>query len=259
MARGTYAQAIRSELHALGYGDLPRNAVVVLTALENAGDVRSELPAELGVTKQAVSLLLDTLVNRGYVERRPGATDRRRVDLELTDRGQEVVDTAARAIDAVDRQLRERLSDEQLDAARATLMAMIEIKTRANAQGTGKQRTTRQVRRISPILPVRDLEAALAHYRSLGFQTSRDESPGYGFASRDGVELHLAEHAGDEPEHPVSAYLYVRDADALFHDWSQSNILGHTHAVEVTSYGLREGSHVDPDGNLLRFGSPIEE
>ena len=26
---------------------------------------------------------------------------------------------------------------------------------------------------------------------------------------------------------------------------------------EVEVYGLREGAHVDPDGNLLRFGSPL--
>jgi hypothetical protein len=26
-----------------------------------------------------------------------------------------------------------------------------------------------------------------------------------------------------------------------------------------TPYGMREGSHVDPDGNLIRFGSPMEE
>jgi hypothetical protein len=24
-----------------------------------------------------------------------------------------------------------------------------------------------------------------------------------------------------------------------------------------TDYGIREGGHVDPDGNLLRFGSPL--
>jgi hypothetical protein len=25
----------------------------------------------------------------------------------------------------------------------------------------------------------------------------------------------------------------------------------------TTEYGLRDGWHLDPDGNLLRFGSPI--
>jgi hypothetical protein len=24
-----------------------------------------------------------------------------------------------------------------------------------------------------------------------------------------------------------------------------------------TDHGIREGAHVDPDGNLLRFGSPL--
>jgi hypothetical protein len=30
-----------------------------------------------------------------------------------------------------------------------------------------------------------------------------------------------------------------------------------TGAPVDTDYGLREGWHIDPDGNLLRFGSPI--
>jgi hypothetical protein len=27
----------------------------------------------------------------------------------------------------------------------------------------------------------------------------------------------------------------------------------------VVAEKLREGSHIDPDGNLIRFGSPMEE
>jgi DNA-binding MarR family transcriptional regulator/catechol 2,3-dioxygenase-like lactoylglutathione lyase family enzyme len=260
MARGTYAQAIRAELHALGYDDLPRNAVFVLSAIEASEESRLELPSELGVTKQAVSLVIDTLVNRGYLERRPATDDRRRVDLELTDRGQEVVDTAARAVDAVNRQLEERLPHEQIDAARAMLIAMAKVKSDANAEGTGRRRTPRALRRISPIFPVRNLSDALAHYRSLGFTTTTDEQGNdYGFAERDGVEIHFTAHGEHESSRPASAYVYVRDADALFEQWSRPDLAGHTHAVEATSYGLREGSHVDPDGNLIRFGSPIEE
>jgi hypothetical protein len=29
--------------------------------------------------------------------------------------------------------------------------------------------------------------------------------------------------------------------------------------VQTTHYGFREGEHVDPDGNVIRFGSPVEE
>ena len=179
--------------------------------------------------------------------------------MQLTDRGQEVVDTASRAVDTVERELEEHLSREQIDAARAVLIAMTEIKTSAIAKGTGRRRSPRELRRLSPILPVRNLKAALAHYQSLGFTTSADERGDYGFANRGRVELHFTVHAGREPLSPASAYLYVRDADTLFAEWSRSDLAGHTHAVKATSYGLREGSHVDPDGNLIRFGSPIAE
>jgi hypothetical protein len=51
----------------------------------------------------------------------------------------------------------------------------------------------------------------------------------------------------------------VRDADALFEEWSQPGIGGLTRPVGLMAYGLREGSHVDPDGNEIRFGSEAEE
>lgn len=33
--------------------------------------------------------------------------------------------------------------------------------------------------------------------------------------------------------------------------------MGRTVAPADTDYGLREGAHVDPDNNLLRFGADI--
>lgn len=55
----------------------------------------------------------------------------------------------------------------------------------------------------------------------------------------------------------VSVYLYVADADALHAEWSTSGVEGHFHEPTDTDYGLREGAYVDPDGNLLRYGSPL--
>jgi hypothetical protein len=102
--------------------------------------------------------------------------------------------------------------------------------------------------------------SALAHYSALGFTTRGYEDGGdYGFADRDGTGLHLAADAGHDPGRGSAAYLYVRDADELRAEWSQPGIGGHTHPVGPTPYGLREGSHVDPDGNLIRFGSPMAE
>lgn len=52
-------------------------------------------------------------------------------------------------------------------------------------------------------------------------------------------------------------YFYVNDADALFAEWRASGVSGQFHEPQNTEYGLREGAHVDLDGNLLRFGSPV--
>jgi Ser/Thr protein kinase RdoA (MazF antagonist) len=116
---------------------------------------------------------------------------------------------------------------------------------------------------FSPIFPVHDLGRALAHYASLGFEVNRYGDELYGFADRDGVGLHLSaegghEHAGEhDHEHVGSAYLYVDDADALYERWARPGTGGLTRRVRDTPYKLREGSHVDLDGNLIRFGSPM--
>jgi DNA-binding MarR family transcriptional regulator/catechol 2,3-dioxygenase-like lactoylglutathione lyase family enzyme len=259
-ARGAYARSIRVRLQAIGVDDLPRNGAFILAGVHAADGPPRDLPAALGVTKQAVSQVTDTLVNRGYLERRPDPGDRRRVALELTGRGRMVVEAVARAVEAVDLQLRERVPAGQVDAMRAGLWALAEIKTTGDAAGAGRRASRRQFRSFSPIFPVRDLAAALAHYAALGFTTHGDEDGhDYGFADRDGTGLHLAADAGHDPGRGARAYLYVRDADALHAEWTRPGIGGHTHPVGPMPWGLREGSHTDPDGNLIRFGSPMAE
>ncbi|MGA3216266.1 MAG: MarR family transcriptional regulator [Acidimicrobiales bacterium] len=260
-ARGTYANSIRAQLLAIGVDDLPRNGAFLLAGIDSTDGPRQDLASELGVTKQAVSLLIDVLTERGYLERSPDPEDRRRIALNLTRRGQEVIEAVSRAVEAVDAQLADRVPPEYIKATRATLGALAEIKTTAVATGAGAPRPVRQLRRFSPIFPVRDLAAALAHYSSLGFSTiAHEDGDEYGFANRDGISLHLiAEHDHGHDHHGAAAYLNVHDADALYEQWSRSGIAGETRPVHPTPYKMREGSHVDPDGNLIRFGSPMED
>src|ERR1700733_3541321 len=117
-ARGAYAQSIRAQLHAIGIDDLPRNGSFIVAGIDAAGGPRHDLPSELGVTKQAVSQVIDLLVNRGYLEREPDPDDRRRVRLELTDRGEDAVVAVLRGVEAVDRRLEEVVSPEQVSALR---------------------------------------------------------------------------------------------------------------------------------------------
>jgi DNA-binding MarR family transcriptional regulator len=259
-ARGAYAQSIRAQLHAIGIDDLPRNGAFILAGIDPAGGPRQDLPAELGVTKQAVSLVIDVLVNRGYLERHSDPGDRRRVVLELTARGQDVVDATVRGVEVVNRELEARVPHEQIAAMRSALIALTEIKTTGISTGAGRRPPARELRRFSPIFGVRDLAAALVHYATLGFRTFADDGGDqYGFARRDGIGLHLAAVTEHDAACPASAYLYVRDADALYQEWSRPGIAGHTHPPGPTPYRMREGSHVDPDGNLIRFGSPQQD
>lgn len=112
------------------------------------------------------------------------------------------------------------------------------------------------IRRVAPIFPVSDVGAALGHYRRLGFTVREYEGGGYGYATRDGVELHLTGVTDLDPERNTSAtYLFVDDADALAREWEAAGAT--VRAPRATDWGQHEGAHVDPDGNLIRFGSPI--
>jgi Ser/Thr protein kinase RdoA (MazF antagonist) len=123
--------------------------------------------------------------------------------------------------------------------------------------------TTAGLRSFSPVFPVRDLRRALAHYAALGFTVQPyADGDSYGFADRDEVSLHLSldtghdSDSGADHEHVGTAYLYVEDADALYDEWARPGVGGLTRRVGETASKLREGSHVDPDGNLIRFGAP---
>jgi len=110
------------------------------------------------------------------------------------------------------------------------------------------------VNRIAPIFAVRDLEKAMAHYERLGFTTRAYEGGGYGFARRDGIEIHLGV-VPVQGQRTSGAYLFVDDADELAQEWRSAGI--EVHSPEDTEWGQHEGAVVDPDGNVIRFGSPI--
>ena len=123
------------------------------------------------------------------------------------------------------------------------------------------RRSGHTVRRTIPILATGDVSRAVAHYAALGFETEHWDGGGYGFVMRDGVELlHLGEREDFDPAtNTVSCYLHVIDADALYAEWAAADVAGELVAPFDTDYGLREGSHTDPDGNVVRFGSSIPD
>ena len=114
------------------------------------------------------------------------------------------------------------------------------------------------LRRSAPVFVTTDLGRALGHYERLGFTVEAYENGDhYGYACRDGIEIHLARVENVDPSATTScAYLWVDDATALHEEWSAAGVQGEFRSPAKTDYGLEEGAHVDPDGNLIRFGSP---
>jgi hypothetical protein len=105
---------------------------------------------------------------------------------------------------------------------------------------------------IAPIFPTSDMEAMRSHYEALGF-TVAVHAGGYATAARDGVQIHFHLAPGAELG---AAYIGVDDADALHGEWRAAGV-GETEDLFDPGFGVWEAAHHDPDGNLLRFGSPI--
>lgn len=127
-ARGSYGNTIAAQLADAGFEDLPRNGPFVLGGMANQGGSAVEMIRGLGVSRQAASQLIDTLVLRGYLSRQVNSDDRRRMDIELTDRGRAAAAVIASAIEDVDRRLAERISPAELAGLRAGLTALAEIR-----------------------------------------------------------------------------------------------------------------------------------
>lgn len=110
----------------------------------------------------------------------------------------------------------------------------------------------------APIFPTADFEAMRAHYEALGFEV-HVHGGGYATAARDAVRIHfrlVPDGAHEGPPGPGAAYLAADDADALHAEWCRAGV-GETTELFNPGFGVREAAHTDPDGNLLRFGSPI--
>jgi DNA-binding MarR family transcriptional regulator len=129
-ARGSYAQAITANLEAAGFGDLPRNGAFVLGGMGNHGGTAVDMIRGLGVTKQAASQLIDTLVLRGYLTREVNPEDRRRMTIALTDRGQAASAAVRSGVEAIDAELARMITPSELAGLRAGLAALGRIKDR---------------------------------------------------------------------------------------------------------------------------------
>jgi hypothetical protein len=115
-----------------------------------------------------------------------------------------------------------------------------------------------------PILPSRNLRETLAFYERLGFENrgAPPERWNYLIIGRGGIQLHFYADPNVDPlTTAASCYVFVEDADALFHEWTEIDVPSDPETGSRlqgpidTDYGAREFALVDRSGNLLRVGS----
>lgn len=115
--------------------------------------------------------------------------------------------------------------------------------------------------RITPRIPVADLQRSIAFYRdALGFRVSTlwpQADPTFALIERDEVAVGL--FVGETPQSERSPELYVRVTDAeTVHDALRDSLTVEW-GPEVYSYGCREFAVRDPDGYLVIFTEPTDD
>jgi DNA-binding MarR family transcriptional regulator len=137
-ARGSYAHTIAAFLAEAGCDDLPQNGPFVLGGMASHHASAVDMIRGLGVTRQAASQLIDTLVVRGYLSREVNPADRRRLNIELTDRGRAAAEAIGAAIGQVDEELAAMITPAELAGLRTGLIALAKIKERTRRDGQPK-------------------------------------------------------------------------------------------------------------------------
>jgi uncharacterized protein len=118
---------------------------------------------------------------------------------------------------------------------------------------------------VAPGLPTTDMARTIEHYQRLGFTFSAPgpatppAEAGFAIGEREGVALHFALKPDHDPSRTATwVYISVEDADELSAELDASGA-GQGRTPRDTDYKMRELAHIDPDGNLLLFGSPLRE
>ncbi len=120
-ARSTIEAAVRADLAQNGFGDVAPAHSALLRNVGDDGARPSELAAHAGVTRQAITKLLDELERLDLVRRDPDPDDGRSVIVRYTDRGRAGVAIARKRMLALERAYAAQVGADRWAEVRSTL------------------------------------------------------------------------------------------------------------------------------------------
>ena len=120
------------------------------------------------------------------------------------------------------------------------------------------------LKQITPMVPVADLERAIAFFQtSLGF-IATVKMDGYAYLTRDSIAIRLIQTAPGtdthDPKRQQSCYIDVEGLDGLYAELKPNLDKlppGRVRAPFTQSYGQREFHVIDEDSLLIFFGESI--
>lgn len=127
MHRKILREIFRVSLNEIGAGIAPHH-LIILNALRDADSLHlGEIAEETGISRPHMSQSTDKLVALGLIEREPDTTDRRKVNIRLTEMGRTTLERLDEIIRGRERERLSQLSDHDLERLAGSLTAMVEI------------------------------------------------------------------------------------------------------------------------------------
>ncbi len=113
---------------------------------------------------------------------------------------------------------------------------------------------------INPKLPMRNKSVTRDFYiNKLGFVQYGGDYEGYLMVQKDNIQIHFFEFKELDPkENYGQVYIRTDNIDALYQSFQDNNVSIHPNGdLQITSWGQKEFSILDPDNNLLTFGQSM--
>ncbi|MDM5248507.1 MarR family transcriptional regulator [Lysinibacillus sp. G4S2] len=121
----TSINELHDRLSVMGFGDIrPVHGFMFKCIIPN-GATGIEIAEYLGITKQAVSKMVDYLEHRGYVMRKAHPTDKRGKIIVLTERGWLVVNAKKKILAEIEQQWITKIGVERLQTLKEDLTTLV--------------------------------------------------------------------------------------------------------------------------------------